>query len=72
MAQRYAGQIRQLEEGFEHMERKMEEERDKEGRLERECLDKMALVKKDYDVLYDKYLKYKNMALLMHPKEQKH
>ena len=32
---------------------------------EREFEEKMQIFKKDYDTLYDKYIKYKNMCLLM-------
>lgn len=28
------------------------------------------MVKKDYDILYSKYLKYKNIAQLLQPKEK--
>ena len=46
----------------------LQKEIEKNSFIEGEYLSKLDLIKKDYDVLYNKYLKYKNMALVLKAK----
>ena len=50
------------------MEVDLQKEVEKHGAMEAENASRLELFKRDYDVLYNKYMKYKNMAIVLQNK----